>query len=311
LVLEFSGKAVRALELNDAGDIILKDEFELSFDINDELRQKSGFKDIKDEFSKNINNLLKNTDQEVKEAGILISTRQTFLNVFPVDFNEEQSNIDSHILWELSNYFPETYKNFNIKYYRLNNSSLNENIDEILLIAIDKNSIEQIKNLCNAANVKIKNLEIDHFAVEKCLSSEYKTENRKVLLLGCNNSRLDYSMLVNGKLKFYDYHIIEDSKFRKPLVDMLNFHGSELDGVEDIFIYGEEYSGNVNKFLNEEFQQLNSKFIRYSNSDDTRFAPLFGLALKIFLKLPVRIISGKYKSRILKSPKTYKIRPHL
>ena len=35
---------------------------------------------------------------------------------FPVEFSDDKSNINSHILWELSHYFPENYKDFIVKY---------------------------------------------------------------------------------------------------------------------------------------------------------------------------------------------------
>lgn len=81
----------------------------------------------------------------------MIEASQAFLNVLPVDFNEGKANINSHILWELSNYFPENGKDFIVKYYRLNNNYISKNIDEILLIALDKNKIDIIKIFATAA----------------------------------------------------------------------------------------------------------------------------------------------------------------
>lgn len=280
LVLEFSEKGLRVLEINQSGIIIFKEELNLNFNIYDETEQKISREEMKNEFSETIQNLLKNNKREVQTTGVLINTSQTFLNVFPLDFNEEQISIDSHLIWELSNYFPESFKNFNIKYYRLNNNELNGKIDDVLLIAVDKNKIERIKNLCNAAGLKIRNVEIDQFTVEKCLPAEYKDETECLLLLGCKNLRLDFSLIINGKLKYYDYRIIENTKFKYFLMDRINFFNSTYKEIDHIFLYGEDYSKEADIFLKNEFQNINTSFVTYDSSDDTKFAPLYGLALK-------------------------------
>jgi Tfp pilus assembly PilM family ATPase len=229
---------------------------------------------------------LKYDGTEPVTAGVLIDTGQTFLNVFPIDFNEEQNNINSHILWELSNYFPETYKNFNIKYYRLDNNFLNEKTEEVLLIAIDKTKIEFIKNLCNASNVKIKNIEIDQFAVEKCLKENFPDEikSKNVLIIGCKNSRLDFSLIVNEKLMQYDYENFEGENFKTALVNQINKFNTapEESKIGKIFLYGEDITFRVKDFLEEQFGNIDTEFINVSNNADFRFSPLFGLALKIF-----------------------------
>ncbi len=224
LNLEFSGNTLRVLQLNETRDIIIKDERKLSFNILNEQTLKSKSADLISEFAVIIKSVL-NDDSNEQRAGVLISTEQTFLNVFPVDFNEDQSSINSHILWELSNYYPETYKDFNIKYYRLNNNYFNENIDEALLIAIDKNAIGFIKVLCNGSNIKIRNVEIDQFAVEKCVKENYPEEIKNtILIIGCKNNRLDFSVIARGYLKYYDYEIFEGKKFRNLLIRHLNIY---------------------------------------------------------------------------------------
>lgn len=277
LVLEFSEKVVRALELNLNGEIVLKDEMDLNFNLYGGI-QKNSIDEIEEEFSQNISRLLNKDFNDEISAGILINTGMTFLNVFPVDFNEEQRAIDSHILWELSNYFPDTYKNYNIKYYRLNNNAFNRDTDEILLIAVNKTDVETVRELCESSNLKILNLEIDHFAVEKCIPDEYKKENKKILIAGCNSSRIDFSFLENGKLRYYDFRLI-NGKNKNKLAEMLKFFIAAYKDIDCIFIYGED-SAAAEKFLKDEFHWLMTRPLIYDESKDTCFAPLLGLALK-------------------------------
>ncbi|MDQ3194033.1 MAG: pilus assembly protein PilM [Bacteroidota bacterium] len=281
LNLEFSGNTLRVLQLNETRDIIIKDERKLSFNILNEQTLKSKSADLISEFAVIIKSVL-NDDSNEQRAGVLISTEQTFLNVFPVDFNEDQSSINSHILWELSNYYPETYKDFNIKYYRLNNNYFNENIDEALLIAIDKNAIGFIKVLCNGSNIKIRNVEIDQFAVEKCVKENYPEEIKNtILIIGCKNNRLDFSVIARGYLKYYDYEIFEGKKFRNLLIRHLNIYNKGYSKIEKIFLYGDENTEHVKKFLDEMMENKKVSFIKYNEgNNDSRFSALYGLALK-------------------------------
>lgn len=281
LNLEFSGNTLRVLQLNEAREIIIKDERKLSFNILNEQTLKNKSEDLISEFAVIIKSVL-NDDSNEQRAGVLISTEQTFLNVFPVDFNEDQSSVNSHILWELSNYYPETYKDFNIKYYRLNNNYFNENIDEALLIAIDKNAIGFIKVLCNGSNIKIRNVEIDQFAVEKCVKENHPEEIKNtILIIGCKNNRLDFSVIARGYLKYYDYEIFEGKKFKNLLIRHLNIYNMGYSKIEKIFLYGDENTEHVKKFLDEMMENNKVSFIKYNEGySDSRFSALYGLALK-------------------------------
>ncbi|MEO6693813.1 MAG: hypothetical protein ABIY50_10405 [Ignavibacteria bacterium] len=294
LTLEFSDDVLRILILDDSGKISFKDETDLGFNMNDYSYFKNR-DELVDNFNEKFNGLLKEPNLVFKEAGVLIDTSQAFLNVFPVDFQEDAGSINSHILWELSNYFPETYKNYNIKYYRLNNQFLTDGIDQILLIAVDKNKIEFIKSLCNGCGIKIKSVDIDQFVVEKCLKVFYPEElkNSTLLLIGCKNSRLDFSLISGGTIKYYDYEIINTLNFTNLLVKQMNFYNSvfEVNRPGKIFLYGDRNAEVVKKFLNEEFPDLLVQYINPVDTKDTKdtkdnnknfskFSPLFGLALK-------------------------------
>ncbi len=283
LNLEFSGNVLRILKLNDSKEPVIKKEFGLGFNINDESRSRKNKDDLIRKLEEILNSLAAEGNFEFNSAGILINTEQTFLNVTPIDFNEDISSISSHILWELSNYFPETYKNFNIKYYRLNNNYLNENIDDVLLIGINKSILEFINNLCGGCDLKIRNVEIGHFALEKCLKEDYPAEskNNTILVIGCRDYRFDYSMIVNGVLKNYDFDIYEGSDFKNLLINQINTSGSLFYNIDIVYLYGDVSVGKVKLFLEKQFQNIRVCVIKVrGKEEDSRFAPLYGLALK-------------------------------
>lgn len=290
LSLEFSENFLRILRLNDLGEVVFKDEIDLGFNMNDDNLRKN-----RDEivllFTEKLSFLFKDETGLINEADVLIDTSQTFLNVFPLDFQEDQRSINSHILWELSNYFPDNYKEFNIKYYRFNNKYLSEGIDEVLLIAVDKNKIEFIKALCNGSGIKIKSVDIDQFVVEKCVKKIYPAEfkNKTFLLVGCKNSRLDFSLIADGKIKYYDYDNIGISNFKILFAKQMNFFKSMFnkDHSGKIFLYGDRNAEVIKDFLNEEFESLTSvlidPFVKTGSAENlSKYSPLYGLALKNF-----------------------------
>jgi Tfp pilus assembly PilM family ATPase len=281
--LEFSGNILRALQLSDSKEVILKNEITLSFNLNDEFHSRKNRDSLIEEFEESVSSIFNNEDQEQRTAGILIGTSQTFLNVMPVDFNEDAGSISSHILWELSNYYPESYKEFTIKYFRLNNNYLSDKIDDVLLIAISNSRLEFIKSLCDSCDVSIKNVEIDHFAVEKCLKEFYPAEikNKSVLIIGSKSGRLDFSLVSNGLMRYYDYEVTEKSDYRNLLVRQINILNSSLFNIERFFLYGDDKTASIKNFLEEQFQNIPVSYISYSGkNEDSGFAPLYGLALK-------------------------------
>ncbi|MEZ4688735.1 MAG: pilus assembly protein PilM [Ignavibacteria bacterium] len=287
LNIEFSDNTIRILRLDKLKRILSKDEVNISFSLSDETVMRKDKFDLIHEFEDAISEVLKkdpeieNNDANVT-AGILIGTEQTFLNVTPVDFEEDNSSVTSHIIWELSNYFPDTYKDFNVRYYRLNNNRVSENIDDTLLIAINKKKLEFIKTLCDSSGIKIRNIEIDHIVIEKCLKEKYPDDiiGKTVLVIGIKKGRVDFSLLSDGEIRYYDYACLGGSNLKYLVVNEINLLNSLLFNIENMFIYGEDSNNELREFLKEQFENTGVFNINYDNTDDTAFSPLYGLALK-------------------------------
>jgi len=287
--IEFSENFLRVLKINDSREIIFKDEIGLGFNINDILNFKKSRNEITSLFSEKINETKIFENSEDYSVCVLMETSQIFLNVFPVDFHEDKNNINSHILWELSNYYPETYKDFIIKYYRLNNNYLNEYIDEVLLIAIDKNKFDIMQSLCNGNGIKIKNIDIDQFASEKCIKEIYSEEfkSKNILLIGNKNNRLDFSLIANEKIKYYDFSNTNKHNQKSVALQQINYFQNIFIEInfDRIFLYGDESTIELMNFINEEKNNYNVKLLNPVNEGDNSvnnsiYAPLYGLALK-------------------------------
>jgi Tfp pilus assembly PilM family ATPase len=295
LSLSFNSDCIRLIELNPEKEIIFIDELEYDLKLENDFAIYIDNEVVISSLAEKVESILEGK-KNVSKAGVLIETSQTFLNVIPVDFNEEKSQINLHILWELSNYYPDSYKNFNIKYYRLNNLHVDANIDEVLLIAVDKSRIEFIKKVCKQSGLDVKIIDIDHFAIEKCIKEIYRNEQySNYILIGCKKNRIDFSLLVSGKLKYYDFAIINNRNLKKVISSKLKLfysYFSDID-IKKVFIYGEDSCRQVKKYF-EETGKLESEFINpflnfkfkdeinLEESSLSKFAPVYGLALKSF-----------------------------
>lgn len=286
LNIEFSDNTLRVLRLDKLKKISLKQEINLSFSLSDDSVLRKDKSDLIREFEDVLSDMLKMDEKiDVNDrditAGFLIGTEQTFLNVTPVDFEEDNSSVSSHIIWELSNYFPDTYKDFNIRYYRLNNNRVSENIDDTLLIAINKKKLEFIKTICDSSGIKIKNIEIDHIVIEKCLKEKYPEDiiGKTVLVIGIKKGRVDFSLLSDGEIRYYDHDNPGGSNLKQLVIKQINLLNSLLFTIEKIFIYGEDTNNELREFLKEHIECTDIFNIKYDNTEDTTFSPLYGLAL--------------------------------
>lgn len=289
LSIAFSGNSVRLLGMDASGSIVACASTELGFDFSSEAYFSEDPSAYSPQLSSAFADFLANADPQTLKAGALIDTSMAFITVMPVDFGESREAVESHILWELSNYYPDTYKDFSKKYYRLNNLNYGE-IDEAIVIAIDKKKIKFISNLCLLSGIKLRNVEIGHFAVEKLLSELYGRNLRagNVIVTSCTNRRIDSSLLSDSGLRYFEFDLVQNESPVKTLVRQL-IHIREkfpLYEIPEVFVYGDSASraiaNDAGKYAGGlKLTHLNVLSSQKNPADDSSiFAPLAGLALK-------------------------------
>lgn len=282
--LGFCGNNLRIMELSETGEVSRLEEVTLSFNLENDKLLKKNKKEYLEEFSEIMHDIT-DASLEPVEANILLDTGLAFLNIIPVDFSEKNSNINSHILRDLSNYFPDSQKDFNLKCIRLNHHTVSESIDEVLMIAVSKIKTEFLKSICNSCNIIIKKIEIDQFAVEKYIRIKKKPA-KAFLIIGYRNNRLDFSLILNGVLKYYNFEITERNNFKLSLLRQLNFFTGNFGSmkISDISIYGEEKITELNDFLKECIRSIpglgiNVDLLYDTGIHESKYAPLYGLAV--------------------------------
>ena len=279
--------------MDSSGKIISSASLPMSFDMNSEALYTKDPENLSQEFKELVEAFAKNEDLHKIRSGITIDTSMAFINVIPLDMNETSGAIESHILWELSNYYPDTYKDFSKRYYKLGNPLFGGTIDEAIIIAIDRKKIRFIKGLCAQSGLQPKNIEIAHFAVEKCLTELFgrNIRNNNVIISSCSGKRIDSSLLFNGGLKFYDYDLVLERNPIKTLFEQLNRIKNKFPDTEisEIFLYGEVSGAAISSGIGNHLGEIKITHLdlfgqsgahRTEKIDSSVYAPLVGLALK-------------------------------
>ena len=212
-------KSIRFLEINKDDKISFANHISDNFDLGDLYFQNKLSESALNEAAESINTILAESRISSQFTKLLVDTNHCFANVIPIDFIESKDKINSNILWELSNYFPENYKNYKINYHKLLTESYSDKIKETLIIAIRNNLIDAIKKLSKLINIKINSIDVEHFASEKYFrvirKNLFKEEN--ILIIGCKKNRFDFSIINDSGCIAYDYFLLLDSALQDKL----------------------------------------------------------------------------------------------
>ena len=254
--ISLSDKSIRFLETNKDKKICFAHQVTDNFELENIITQNKLTDSYINRASDEINKVLKSSGTSAHTAKLVFETGQCFANVIPLDFSENKEKISSNILWELSNYFPEDYKNYKINYHRLLTESLTETIKETLIIAVKSSKLEAVKKLSGRIDIKINSIDIEHFSAEKyfrAIRKELITEEN-IVVMGCKRNRIDYSIINNKGCFAYSFITIDDdSAFQENLAKAyINFEKKykNLD-IKNIYLYGDEMTSTVYKTIND------------------------------------------------------------
>lgn len=253
LIIGLLGKKISIAEINEKKEIIFLENLVPDFDLNEKIILDRFTDTMIYSYSDLINNTLKGKKFDNHRVGLLINSSIAFLNLIPIDYNESQDTIRSQILWDLSNYFPQNYKEFIINFYKIRKTNITPNIKDTLLIAIHKVKMEFIKSIFEFCNLNIHITDVDHLSAEKCIRKVYSSDfrNYKNLIIGFKKNRIDLSIVDEHSIYYFDYVNTENLNFRERFLKTLGImYEKNLDLLfEKIFIYGDGNLENIQKLI--------------------------------------------------------------
>lgn len=292
LSIGLSGKILRMLGMDSSGNVTSVGSAGLSFDVSGDASGKD-LQPLAEEITEHITTFTANADLSRIKCGVVIDSSMAFINVIPLDFDETAAAIESHIQWEISNYIPESSRNFSKRFFKLGDPVFEGNIHESLVLAVDRSKVKLIRELLSPSGISPMSIEIAHFAAEKCLSEYFNRSIRdnSVVLSSVFRNRIESSLLQNGTIAFYEYDIPLD---RNPVTflyeQMVKISGkSGNQPVKELFIYGELSEAVIRCDFKQYFEGLKITHLdlfrkgsreSLSGPDSSVYTPLAGLALK-------------------------------
>jgi Tfp pilus assembly PilM family ATPase len=253
LIIGLLGKKISITEISEKKEIIFFENLVPDFDLNEKILLDRYTDTMIYSYSDLINNTLKSRKFDNHKVGLLVNSSIAFMNLLPIDYNESPDTIRSQILWDLSNYFPQNYKEFIINYYKIRKTNITPNVKDTLLIAIHKVKMEFIKSVFEFCNLNIHITDIDHLSAEKCIKKVYSSDfkNYKNLIIGFKKNRIDLSIIDENTLYYFDYVNTENLNFQDRFLRTLGIlYEKNLDLLfEKIFLYGDGNLENVQKLI--------------------------------------------------------------
>lgn len=219
-----------------------------SFCFSDEMgKHKSNQKELMN-ISGEIKNYVENTNLNHETVSVSIGSDQAFTVTLPIDHSEGRKSLNSKIYWELSNYFPDNYTDYVINTYKINKVLPCRNSNEYLIIAVHKNTIEFLKRVFKMAGLDLTYIDIDHFSAENALRKNYlkQIENKKILLIGMKENRIDYGYIKRGRYCFYTFSgACSEVEYNLNLIKKINhIYNTDIIAreIDMIYLYGNNIS---------------------------------------------------------------------
>jgi Tfp pilus assembly PilM family ATPase len=299
LIISFSGKKITIAEIGEKNEILFLETLVSDYDMNGNITMDRFNDSMIYSCSDLINSVIKGKKYDEHKVGLLMDSSIAFFNLMPIDYKEPVDNIRSQILWDLSNYFPQNYKEFSVNYFRMKKANYSPHVQDTLIIAMHKVKMEFFKSIFDFCNLYINITDIDHLSAEKCIKKVYSNDfrNKKNLIIGIKKNRADLSIIDNNNLYYFDYLNTDSGLFQERLVKTLSFfYERDLNlFFNKIFLYGDDGLNHINKLVSSVFPEKETiitnplSIFNYSAIRNTvlnfenegyKYTPLLGLALK-------------------------------
>jgi hypothetical protein len=290
VAVQYSGKHIRILEISDKKSIKYIDQFDYLDSSIFFLEPKLNPKRISELSDLLISNMRKNSVY-TDAIELILDSRLAFISVIPVDFSDEIDNTNSTLIWELSNFFPESYKNFKITYQKLQNTGNKYGtLGNTLLVAYHKQIAEITRRLSELTSIKFNKINFDVFTAGLYFQNACTGD---FICIGCKNDKTDISFYIGNKIRYFTSLYMKEKQsgyYYEEISHILNL--PDFSDISSIFVYGEEPAVSIFGYLNENRQKrqvlmpdpfINTEFDnpydKLKNLQSFSFIPLFGTGL--------------------------------
>ena len=278
--LNIGTEVVQAVEVEHAGatkTLLAMDEFpatlgKITEPTEDEIHR----------FAAALSKSLKTNEMKSRRVSVALDTSALFLNTIPIDAELSQSEINDHLNWELSQYFPETPPTEFITDVHVLTEHQADHWNQILSVSVRRAQTNSIRRALEILGQSLHIVDVDHFSAETALRVNYPDTNAKYLaLVGVKQRRLDVSLIRQGTMEFYTYYLVESNA---EIVERIGILSRETKGIFSIVTYGP----HLDKDLLVEIRRGSSMLVEALN-------PLRHLRISAKLKLAENLTGPSYR----------------
>jgi hypothetical protein len=290
VAIQYSGKNIRILEISEKKSIKYIDQLDYLDSSVFFLEPKLNHKRISELSDLLITNMKKNSVY-TDAIEFILDSRLAYISVIPVDFSDEIDNTNSTLIWELSNFFPESYKNYKITYQKLKNSEDKPGtFGNTLLVAYHKQIAEITRRLSELTSIKFSKINFDIFTAGLYFQN---TGISDFICIGCKNDKTDISFYKGNKINYFSGLYMKEKPsgyYYDEINRILNL--AEFSEISNIYVYGEESAVSIYGYLSDNMQKrqvsmpdpflnvnFDNPYDKIKNLPSFSFVPLFGIGL--------------------------------
>jgi Tfp pilus assembly PilM family ATPase len=197
------------------------------------------------QFTEYLGAFLKVNRVKAFSASIALDTSFLFLHSFPCDEGASRADIQDDFLWEMKQLRPETDpKQFITDVHKIQtppppgspaDTPPTQNTT-CLGVAVPRAEIKVLSQILTGFGLKINVIDADHFSADIALRVNYPdTQRRNIALVGVKEHRVDVSILREGNLESYRYHVVRSNQ---DIAEEIGRIARETRGVQSIVTYG-------------------------------------------------------------------------
>ena len=233
--LSISGGGIQAVEIDRSGPtttLLSIDEWENTLPAASTNGSEEGLLEFQRLFSK----FIRENRVRASRISISLDTTMLFLNSMPIDQGLTRSEINDHVKWELSQYFPDTSTTDFITDVHILTERENDPYTEALSVSVRRHDAVIIQKAAKAAGMELAIVDADHFAADTALRINYPDTYRKyIALIGVKENRLDISLMRNGSLESYRYIIVQSNQ---EIIQGIAALARKTPGIYSMTVYG-------------------------------------------------------------------------
>ena len=233
--LSISGGGIQAVELDRSGPtttLLAIDAWENTLTGGGANGGAEGLR----EFQKHFGRFVRENAVRASRVSIALDTGLLFLNSMPIDQGLTRSEINDHVKWELSQYFPDVDAAGFITDVHILTEHANDPFNEALSVSVRRHDALAIQKAAAAVGMALDIVDADHFAADTALRINYPDTYRKyIALVGVKETRLDISLMRNGSLESYRYLIVQSNQ---EIIQGIAGLARRTPGIYSMTVYG-------------------------------------------------------------------------